>query len=52
MRYSYNIAGLDCADCARKLSEELNKNPKLRDVKVNFGTSRITFFSDDNISVS
>ena len=52
MRYSYNIAGIDCADCARKLSEELNKNPKLRDVKVNFGTSRITFFSDDNISVS
>ncbi|MGN0993167.1 MAG: heavy metal translocating P-type ATPase [Bacilli bacterium] len=52
MRYSYNISGLDCADCARKLSEELNKNPKLRDVKVNFGTSRITFFSDDNISVS
>ena len=52
MKYSYNIAGLDCADCARRISEELNKNPKLRNVKVNFGTSRITFFSNDNISVS
>ena len=28
MKYSYNIAGLDCADCARRISEELNKNPK------------------------
>lgn len=52
MKYSYNIAGLDCADCARRISEELNKNPKLRNVKVNFVTSRITFFSNDNISVS
>ena len=52
MKYSYNIAGLDCADCARRISEELNKNPKLRNVKVNFGTSRITFFSNDNISAS
>lgn len=46
-KYSYSIGNLDCADCARKIEENLNSNSKLNNVVVSFGTSRISFLADD-----
>ena len=51
MKYSYNIIGLDCANCAREIEENLNKNSNLKDVVVNFSTSRISFYSDEDMSI-
>lgn len=50
-KYKYNILNLDCANCARKLETELNKNKDLHNVIVNFNTSKISFESDIEISV-
>ncbi len=51
-KYSYNIGNLDCANCARKIEENLNNNSKLNNVVVSFSTSRITFSADaDDISL-
>ena len=50
-KYKYNIVNLDCANCARKIEESLNKNPKLNNAIVNFNTSKISFSSDENISL-
>ena len=52
MKYSYNIIGLDCANCAREIEESLNKNKRFKDVVVNFSTSRISFYSNDSISLA
>jgi len=46
-KYKCNINNLDCANCARKLEEELNKNSKLNNVIVNFTTSKVTYESDE-----
>lgn len=45
-KYKYNINNLDCANCARKVEEELNKNDKLNNVIVNFSTSIISYETD------
>ena len=50
-KYKYNILNLDCANCARKLETELNKNKDLHNVIVNFNTSKISFESNIEISV-
>ena len=51
MKYSYNIIGLDCANCAREIEESLNKNKKFKNVIVNFSTSKISFYSEKEISL-
>lgn len=51
MKYSYNIIGLDCANCAREIEESLNRDSNFKDVVVNFSTSRISFYSDKDISI-
>lgn len=50
-KYKYNINNLDCASCARKIEEELNKNNKFKNVVVNFSTSKISYESDNDISL-
>ena len=50
-RYKYNINNLDCANCAREIEEELNKNKKFKNAVVNFNTSKISYESDENISI-
>ncbi|NLW58872.1 MAG: hypothetical protein GX073_00795, partial [Firmicutes bacterium] len=37
----YTLEGLDCANCAVKIENELKKNPGLEKVKVNFATKSI-----------
>ena len=46
MKQRYNINNLDCANCARRLEENLNKSDKLNNVIVNFSTKKISFNSD------
>jgi Cd2+/Zn2+-exporting ATPase len=50
-KYKINVNNLDCANCARKLEEELNKNDKFKNVVVNFGTSKLTYESNEKISI-
>ena len=42
-KYKYNINNLDCANCARKIEEILNKKKELKNAIVNFNTSKISY---------
>ena len=50
-KYKYNILNLDCANCAREIEEELNNNERFNNVVVNFNTSKISFESEEEISL-
>jgi len=50
-KYKYNINNLDCANCARKLEEELNKNDNLKNVVVNFSTLKLSYETNEDISL-
>lgn len=50
-KYKYKILNLDCANCAKELEEQLNKNDELNNVIVNFTTSRISFESTKQIAL-
>lgn len=50
-KYKYNINNLDCANCAREVEEGLNKCERLNNVVVNFSTSKISYESDEVISL-
>lgn len=50
-KYKYNIHNLDCASCARKVEEELNKNNRFKNARVNFNTSKISYESEEDISL-
>ena len=50
-KYKFNIYNLDCANCAIKLEEQLNKDEKLNNVSVNFTTGKISFESSSEIKV-
>ena len=42
MKYKYNIKNLDCANCARKIEEKLNKDKNIKKAIVNFNSSTVT----------
>ena len=46
MRYKYNIKNLDCANCAKKIEEKLNKDKNIKKAIVNFSTSTISVETD------
>ncbi len=50
-KYRYKINNLDCANCARKIEDKLNKNKNFQNVKVNFNTMMISYESKKNITV-
>lgn len=50
-RYKYNINNIDCAHCAREIEEGLNKDKRLRNVVVNFSTSKISYESENEVSL-
>lgn len=45
-KYEFILEGLDCADCARKLEEELSKIEGIENVVVNFATLKLTYETD------
>ena len=50
-KYKYCINNLDCANCAREIEEELNKDKRLNNVSVNFNTCKISYESEEEISL-
>ena len=46
-KFKLNINNLDCANCAREIEEELNKNSKFKNVVVNFGTSKLSYQAEE-----
>lgn len=42
MKKIYKVKNLDCANCARKLEEKLNKLPGVNDCKVSFMMQKVT----------
>lgn len=50
-KYKYNINNLDCANCARKIEEILNKNKELKNAIVNFNTSKISCEAEREFSI-
>ena len=45
-KYRFKINNLDCANCAKKLEDTLNNNSKMKNVVVNFASSKISYESD------
>ena len=45
--YKYNINDLDCANCAKKVEETLNKDPRIKNAIVNFNTKKVSFDSEE-----
>lgn len=45
--YKYTLDGLDCANCAKKIEDEIAKTKGYEDVIVNFSTLKLTFKSDN-----
>ena len=48
MRKSYRLDEIDCANCARKLQEELTKLDGVDAVSVNFMTQKLTLSAADD----
>lgn len=46
MKYTYKIIGLDCANCAKKIEDYLNKDKRFKDVVLNFSTSKLTYVTN------
>lgn len=44
--YKYTLEGLDCANCAKKIEEQISKTEGYKDVIVNFSTLKLTFKTD------
>ncbi len=44
--YKYILKGLDCANCAKKIEDEIAKREGYQDVNVNFSTLKLTFKTD------
>ena len=44
--YKYTLEGLDCANCAKKIEDEIAKTEGYREVVVNFSTLKLTFKTD------
>ena len=51
-KYKYNINNLDCANCARKVEESLNKNKDFKNVIVNFNTKKLSYESDKKFTIN
>lgn len=48
-KYKYILKNLDCANCARKIEERLEKESYLNHVSVNFSTLKLSFEADSNV---
>lgn len=46
MKYKYNISNLDCANCAAKIEEVLNKDENIKSATVNFSNLKLTIETD------
>ncbi len=47
MKYSFKLKGLGCAACALRMEETLNKIPGVKNAKINFIMSKLSFDAED-----
>lgn len=52
MKYKYNVLGLDCSNCAKKIEERLSQEADFLEVILNFSTSKLSFYSKKEVSIS
>ena len=45
-KYEFKITGLDCANCANEIQEELSKNSDLSNVIVSFAKQKLSYETD------
>lgn len=50
-KFRCNINNLDCANCAKRVEDHLNKQESLENVVVNFGTSKISYEADQEMPI-
>ncbi len=50
-KYRYNISGMHCANCAKKLENYLNSKEDFSNVLVNFNTCKLSYESEKEISL-
>ena len=46
MRYTYKIKNLDCANCAKKIEDTLNKDKNINNAILNFATLKLSLDTD------
>ncbi len=51
MMIRYHIDGLDCANCARKIEEAVNRLPKVNSAVLNFASGELRIHSDEEEAV-
>lgn len=51
MKYKYNVSNLDCANCAKKIEDALNKDKNIKSATLNFGNLKLTIETDYNDDV-
>ena len=51
-KYRVNINNLDCANCAKEVEKNLNKDNRLQNVIVNFAKSTITYEAAEELNIT
>ena len=51
-KYRYKINNLDCANCAKEVEKNLNKDNRLQNVIVNFAKSTITYEAAEELNIT
>lgn len=47
MKKKFRVEGVDCADCAAKMEDEIKKIDGVNSAKLNFLTEKLTIEADD-----
>lgn len=47
-KHKYNISNLDCANCAHKIEDALNKDNEIKSATLNFSTLKLSIETDNN----
>ena len=50
-KYKYNVSGMHCANCAKKMEDYLNDKEDFKNVSVNFNTCKLYYESDKDYSL-
>ena len=50
-KYRYNVSGMHCANCAKKLENYLSNQEDFSNVSVNFNTCKLAYESDKEFTL-
>lgn len=50
-KYKFELSGLGCPNCARKIEESIKGNPNFQNVTVNFANLTLSFEANENIDI-